>query len=413
MAITADYGSRMNGNGERGHHEVSRVNTKILNQFSAQYNNKVEQGRSARADNLIGGYSYTSQFRDQQKIAQVAKEYRRSMGNTTTPSYEDLEESRGEHQKEARHLALQNTSNMLMSAINPRDEDIRLAKQYKERIHGDVGGSWVLRAQMELATDEPEVAMTTGDPHTSLETQTKQEIFSPRAEHLQAGSSKVRIGGEIPLDAALRLERWAAQDKYAVSTTRFANESHPVGQYPEQTVTEPNLGHSLWPNHLGFRTDGLTYHRRETPKTFHENNQLEGPGWNARDPGNTAQVSEQQNQWETLGPGQVKWWNMAYAPPSGERNEFENEGFNFVRSRDDWDLSFSEDQLCPSALETHHPMPPLEKKEFTPLRNVKGRGKVVNPFARESSRQTSEPPRITEVPLNSLQFNKQCMSHHQ
>ncbi|KIK58921.1 hypothetical protein GYMLUDRAFT_245694 [Collybiopsis luxurians FD-317 M1] len=192
-----------------------------------------------------------------------------------------------------------------MSAINPRDKDIHLAKQYKERIHGDVGGSWVLRAQMESVTDELEVAMTTGDPHTSLKTQTKQEIFSPRAEHLQAGSSKVHIGGEIPLDAALRLERWAARDKYAVSTTRFANESHP-------------------PNHLGFRTDSPTYHRRETPETFHENNQLEGPGWNARglvnspnttgpgipfssrysDPGNTARVSEQQNQWKMSGPGQ-------------------------------------------------------------------------------------------------------------
>ncbi|KIK52572.1 hypothetical protein GYMLUDRAFT_251068 [Collybiopsis luxurians FD-317 M1] len=246
MAITADYGSQTNGNGERGHHEVSRVNTKISNRFSAQYN--MEQGQSARADDLIGGYSYTSQFWDQQKIAQVAKEYRRSMGNTITPSYEDLEESRqlppteldcrllivpeerGEHQvrtadrvwelkpssgksrkeeneffseRTARHLALQNTSDTLMSAINPRDEDIHLAKQYKERIHGDVGGSWVLRAQMESATDELEVAMTTGDPHTSLETQTKQEIFSPRAEHLQAGSSKVHIGGEIPLNAAL------------------------------------------------------------------------------------------------------------------------------------------------------------------------------------------------------------------
>ncbi|KIK58920.1 hypothetical protein GYMLUDRAFT_245693, partial [Collybiopsis luxurians FD-317 M1] len=190
---------------------------------------KVEQGWSARADDLIGGYSYTSQFWDQQKIAQVAKEYCRSMGNTTTPDYEDLEESRllivpeerGEHQvrtadgvwelkpssgksrkeeneffseRTARRLALQNASDMLMSAINPRDKDIHLAKQYKERIHGDVGGSWVLRAQMESVTDELEVAMTTGDPHTSLKTQTKQEIFSPRAEHLQAGSSKVHIG---------------------------------------------------------------------------------------------------------------------------------------------------------------------------------------------------------------------------
>ncbi|KIK51695.1 hypothetical protein GYMLUDRAFT_251832 [Collybiopsis luxurians FD-317 M1] len=218
---------------------------------------KVEQGQSVRADDLIGGYSYTSQFWDQQKIARVAKEYCRSMGNTTTPSYEDLEESRqlpptdldcrllivpkerGEHQEEneffseriVRYLALQNASDTLMSAINPRDKDIRLAKQYKERIHGDVGGSWVIRAQMESVTDELEAAMTTGDPHMSLKTQTKQEIFSPRAEHLQAGSSKVCIGGEIPLDAALLLMNL--------------------------TLTE-------------------------TPEAFNENNQLEGPGWNAR-----------------------------------------------------------------------------------------------------------------------------------
>src|ERR1700761_5348087 len=98
-----------------------------------------------------------------------------------------------------------------------------------------------------------------------------------------------------------------------------------------------------------------------------------------------------------LGPGQVKQWNMAYALPSGEGNKFENEEFNFVRSQDNWDLSFSKDQLCPSALETHHPMPPLEKKEFTPLQNVKGIGKVVNPFARESSCQISQPPRASEV----------------
>src|ERR1700761_5290208 len=89
---------------------------------------------------------------------------------------------------------------------------------------------------------------------------------------------------------------------------------------------------------------------------------------------------------------------MAYAPPLGERNEFGNEGFNFMRSQDDWDLSFSEDQLCPSALKTHPPMPPLEKKEFTPLQNVKGIGKVVNLFTRELSHQIPQPPRTTEVP---------------
>ncbi|KIK49870.1 hypothetical protein GYMLUDRAFT_253486 [Collybiopsis luxurians FD-317 M1] len=43
-------------------------------------------------------------------------------------------------------------------------------------------------------------------------------------------------------------------------------------------------------------------------------------------------------------------------------------------------------------------MPPLKKKEFTPLRNIKGIGKVVNPFTRESSCQTSQPLRTTEVP---------------
>ncbi|KIK50835.1 hypothetical protein GYMLUDRAFT_252635 [Collybiopsis luxurians FD-317 M1] len=73
---------------------VDNEERKTLNSPTLSLLDKVEQGQSARADDLIGGYSYTSQFWDQQKIAQVAKEYRRSMGNTTTPSYEDLEESR-------------------------------------------------------------------------------------------------------------------------------------------------------------------------------------------------------------------------------------------------------------------------------------------------------------------------------
>ena len=197
-----------------------------------------------------------------------------------------------------------------------------------------------------------------------------------------------------------------------MSMTCFNNKLHPVGQYPDQTVTEPDLGCSVWPNHLGFRPDGLTYHRREMPKAFHENNRLEGPGWNVRglvnspntngpgipfssrysDPGNTARVAGQETLWENSGSGPVKQWNRAYAPPSGEKNEFGNEGFNFVRSRDDWNLSFSKDQLQPSALETHRPMPPLAKEEFTPLRNVTGIGKVSNPFAKEMSRQTPQPP---------------------
>src|ERR1700761_1078323 len=73
---------------------VDNEERKTLNSPTLSLLDKVEQGQFVRADNLIGGYSYTSQFWDQQKIAQVAKEYCRSMGNTTTPSYEDLEESR-------------------------------------------------------------------------------------------------------------------------------------------------------------------------------------------------------------------------------------------------------------------------------------------------------------------------------
>ena len=59
---------------------VDNNGRKTLNSPTLSLLDKVEQGRSARADDLIGGYSYTSQFQDQQKIAQAAKEYRRSMG---------------------------------------------------------------------------------------------------------------------------------------------------------------------------------------------------------------------------------------------------------------------------------------------------------------------------------------------
>ena len=55
---------------------------------------KVEQERSARAEDLTGGYSYTSQFQDQRKLANMAREYHRSRGITMTPNYDDLEESR-------------------------------------------------------------------------------------------------------------------------------------------------------------------------------------------------------------------------------------------------------------------------------------------------------------------------------
>ncbi|KIK50933.1 hypothetical protein GYMLUDRAFT_252503 [Collybiopsis luxurians FD-317 M1] len=43
-------------------------------------------------------------------------------------------------------------------------------------------------------------------------------------------------------------------------------------------------------------------------------------------------------------------------------------------------------------------MPPLEKKEFTTLWNIKGVGKVGNPFARESSCQIPQLSRTTEAP---------------
>ena len=177
------------------------------------------------------------------------------MGDTTTPNYEDLEESRqlpvaeldprllivpekrGEHQvktsdgvwnfhpssgKEredengffsesaARRLALQNASDTLKSGVNPRDEDIHLAKEYKERLHGDVGGSWVMKAYEDPELDESKSNVVLGAPQMSLEMQTKQEIFSPRAERLQIENSKVHLGSEIPLDAARRLEKWAA-----------------------------------------------------------------------------------------------------------------------------------------------------------------------------------------------------------
>ena len=101
---------------------------------------------------------------------------------------------------------------MLMSGVNPRDEDIRLAKEYKERLHGDVGGSWVMKAYEDPELDESKSNVVLGGPQTSLETQTKQEIFSPRAECLQIENSKVRLGSEIPLDAALRLEKWAQSE---------------------------------------------------------------------------------------------------------------------------------------------------------------------------------------------------------
>ena len=107
-------------------------------------------------------------------------------------------------------MALQNASDTLMSGVNPQDEDIHLAKEYKERLHGDVGGSWVMKAYEDPESDIPKSKENLGDPQASLEMQTKQEIFSPRAECLQIENSKVHLGSEIPLDATLQLEKWAA-----------------------------------------------------------------------------------------------------------------------------------------------------------------------------------------------------------
>ena len=69
-----------------------------------------------------------------------------------------------------------------------------------------------------------------------------------------------------------------------------------------------------------------------------------------------------------------------------------------MRSQDNWNLSFSKDQLQPLALEAHCPMPPLAKEEFIPLQNVMGMGKISNPFVKETTRRTPQPSCIVEVP---------------
>ena len=91
------------------------------------------------------------------------------------------------------------------------------------------------------------------NPPTGLETQTKKETSSPRTEQLQIAKSKVHIGGKISFEEALRLEKWAVQDKYVVSATRCNNKSPPVGQYSGQI-----------------------------PDAVHESRRPKGPRWDAR-----------------------------------------------------------------------------------------------------------------------------------
>ena len=55
----------------------------------------------------------------------------------------------------ARQLTLQSASDTLMSLVHPQDKDIRMVKEYKRRIHGDVGGSWVLRAHLDTPIEKP------------------------------------------------------------------------------------------------------------------------------------------------------------------------------------------------------------------------------------------------------------------
>ena len=101
----------------------------------------------------------------------------------------------------ARQLTLQSASNLLMSLVHPRVEDIRMAKEYKRRIHGDVGGSWVLRAHPDTPIEKPTL-LYPAKGMSGLESQTKMEIITPQVSSLQIGSSKVHLNSEIPLDTA-------------------------------------------------------------------------------------------------------------------------------------------------------------------------------------------------------------------
>ena len=125
------------------------------------------------------------------------------------------------------------------------------------------------------------------------------------------------------------------------------------------------------------------YHRRETPDSYHEKGHLEDPAWNVRGMENRPDVSGLGipflSRYSNPGPmitserNQVKQWNMAYAPPRAREDQLGKESWEFVKGREYSPLSLIENQLRPSALETHTPtMPPLEKREFTPLRDVKG-----------------------------------------
>ena len=91
-----------------------------------------------------------------------------------------------------------------------------MAKEYKRRIHGDVGGSWVLRAHPDTPIKKPTL-LYPAKGKSGLKTWTKMEIFSPQVSSSQVGSSKVHLNSEIPLNAALCLEKWAAREQFGIS----------------------------------------------------------------------------------------------------------------------------------------------------------------------------------------------------
>ena len=111
-----------------------------------------------------------------------------------------------------------------MSLVHPQDKDIRMAKEYKRRIQGDVGGSWVLRAHPNTPIEKPTL-LYPAKGMSGLKTQMKMEIFSPQVSSLQVGSLKVHLNSGIPLDIALCLEKWAAREQFGISCAQLNRES--------------------------------------------------------------------------------------------------------------------------------------------------------------------------------------------
>ena len=84
---------------------------RTLNSPTISLLDKRENERVNRASDLTGGYSYTSQFCDQQRITQETQEYRDSHQISVTLSYKNLEASR--------HLPLEQSDLRLL--IVPED----------------------------------------------------------------------------------------------------------------------------------------------------------------------------------------------------------------------------------------------------------------------------------------------------